>query len=325
MGRLLRLIVGLTLTAIVFWLADPIAVVRAAAAARLSWIAAAVLLVIPDRALMAYRWLVLLQPIDPARRAPLGAVLKIFFVSTFVGTFLPSVGGDAARAYGLSRHGIAAADAAASVLMDRLMGVWSLLLIALPGVALSEAVRRDAGVLTAVAITAAACAAAALVLFSVQAAEVLKRALALLPGGGLRRSAERLLDSVRRYRNHRAVLANVTIGSLAVQAIRVLQSYCIGVALGIPTPLVVYFALIPVILLILLIPVTINGLGTAQLAFVWLFGRVGVPGAEAFALSVLAVSLGIVGNLPGGVIFTFGGARRRDARPSSEAGTPRGL
>jgi hypothetical protein len=70
----------------------------------------------------------------------------------------------------------------------------------------------------------------------------------------------------------------------------------------------VYIALIPVILLVMLVPVTINGIGTSQLAFVWLFGRVGVPSPQAFALSVIAVSLGIVGNLPGGIIYALGGA-----------------
>ena len=45
---------------------------------------------------MAYRWLVLLCIIDPAARPPFVEIMRIFFVSTFVGTFLPaSVGGDA--------------------------------------------------------------------------------------------------------------------------------------------------------------------------------------------------------------------------------------
>ena len=41
------------------------------------------------------------------------------------------------------------------------------------------------------------------------------------------------------------------------------------------------------------------------MAFVWFFGRIGVPQAEAFALSVLFVALGVVGNLPGGLLYAF--------------------
>jgi hypothetical protein len=207
--------------------------------------------------------------------------------------------------------------------MDRVMGVWSLFLIALPGLVLTDVARRDAGILTAMAITAVGCTAAAALLFNRHAASAARTLLAVVPWPRARQAAARLLESVRRYADHRGVLVNVTLSSLAVQAIRVTQSYCIGVALGISVPLSMYFALIPIILIILLVPVTINGLGTAQLAFVWLFGEIGVPGAEAFTLSVLAVSLGIVGNLPGGLIYASGRAERpRDAEGPRAANPP---
>jgi hypothetical protein len=72
----------------------------------------------------------------------------------------------------------------------------------------------------------------------------------------------------------------------------------------------VYFALVPLILFIVLLPVTINGIGTTQAGFVWLFGRAGVDGASAFTLSVLFLAIAIVGNLPGGVLYFWG----KDAR-----------
>ena len=56
----------------------------------------------------------------------------------------------------------------------------------------------------------------------------------------------------------------------------------------------------------MLLPVTMNGLGTGQLAFVWMFRLAGVGAAEAFALSVLFAGLGIVGNLPGALLYAVG-------------------
>src|SRR5512146_808081 len=51
-------------------------------------------------------------------------IRALFFVSTFVGTFLPaSVGGDAVRAFGLARLRVPAAFSVASVFMDRMLGV----------------------------------------------------------------------------------------------------------------------------------------------------------------------------------------------------------
>ena len=97
--------------------------------------------------------------------------------------------------------------------------------------------------------------------------------------------------------------------SVAVQVLRILQAYYLGRGLGIEAPLATYFAFLPLILLVMLLPVTVNGLGTGQAAFVWFFAQVGVPAAPAFALSVLFVALGIVGNLPGGILYALGPRR----------------
>src|SRR5262249_9128998 len=63
-----------------------------AARAGPAWLptAVGVALVRVDPALRASRWLHLLSIIAPAARPPLVEIMRIFFVSTFVGTFLPA-------------------------------------------------------------------------------------------------------------------------------------------------------------------------------------------------------------------------------------------
>src|SRR5712671_6214828 len=97
-GRLLRIILVVAVTAYVLWRARPSAVIAALVHADFRWIALAIALVVLDRALMAYRWIVLLCPIEPDRRPLLRDVLRVFFLSSFAGTFLPaSIGGDVVR------------------------------------------------------------------------------------------------------------------------------------------------------------------------------------------------------------------------------------
>jgi hypothetical protein len=74
--------------------------------------------------------------------------------------------------------------------------------------------------------------------------------------------------ATRAYSRFHGELANVLAGSVGVQILRVIQAYCLGRALGVDASLAVYFAFIPLILLVMLLPVTINGLGTSQVAFV---------------------------------------------------------
>jgi uncharacterized protein (TIRG00374 family) len=269
-------------------------------------VAIACLLVLLDRALMAYRWLKLLSPLDPRHHPPIAAVVRVFFVSTFLGTFLPaSVGGDALRAYGLSREGVGGADALASVLMDRLLGVLSILLVACAGAFLARDVVDIRLLAPGLVVLGAACALALSMIFSSRMADLVAWFIGRLPRG--QRTAHRMALAIRGYAAYRAELVNVLAGSIAVQVLRALQTYYLGLALGLTLPLVIYFAFVPIILLIVLMPVTINGIGTAQAGFIWLFGRVGTSSATAFALSVLFLGIAVVGNLPGGLLYLTGG------------------
>jgi uncharacterized membrane protein YbhN (UPF0104 family) len=115
-----------------------------------------------------------------------------------------------------------------------------------------------------------------------------------------------MIDAVRQYARHHGELAGVLVMSVIVQSLRVLQAYALGRSLGISVPLVLYFAFVPVVVLIMQIPIAPSGIGTSQAAFLLLFGAVGVSSPDAVALSILFVALGVVGNLPGAVLYAAG-------------------
>ncbi len=222
-ARALRILVAVGLTAFLLWQSDPAAILAAGRQANPTFIAIACALVFVDRALMAYRWLTLLSPLDPAHRPRFAVLLRVFLVSTFLGTFLPaSVGGDALRAYGLSRQGVGGADALASVLMDRLLGVMSILLVAAAGSALARGFIDVRIIFPALAFLTAACALALAVVFSPRVAAALGAVIARLPRG--QQPAHRLVAAIQRYAAFRGELANVLVCSVAVQALRVLQT-----------------------------------------------------------------------------------------------------
>ena len=307
-SRLVRLAIAAGLTGYFLWKYDVGQIARVALGASPSWLLCACGLVLIDRSLMAWRWLLLLRPVTSEAPPPLGAVMRVFFISTFVGTALPSVGGDAVRAVSLRRHAVPGASAVASVAMDRALGVVSILLLGLAALAaISAPVPR--GVYLVLLIGGLASLGLAVVIFSDAVAEIAARVVAWLPGAGVRRLAQRLIDAVRAYRHHHGILATVTAASVGVQILRVLQAWCLGRSLGIDLALTVYFVTIPVVLLIMLLPVTVNGFGTGQAAFLWTFGTAGVSRQEALALSILFIALGIVGNLPGALLYLVGGDR----------------
>ena len=305
-SRLIRLVVAVGLTAVVLYRSNPAQIAHAAASADVRWIAAAIALVLIDRTLMALRWIDLLTAVTPGSRPRFPIVLRIFFVSSFVSNFVPSVAADLYRAYALARHDVRLAESTASVLMDRVLGVLSMVVVGLAALPFAREIASDRGLLAGLGMAFLGCAAAGVVVFSERAAGTLVSIAAAVPWRPLQRTAASLTDAVRRYAHHHGAMIRVLLMSIAVQAIRVVQAWCLGRSLDVDLPLALYFALIPAILLVMQLPITVNGIGTTQWAFDALFVPRGAAAAPVFAVSVLFLALGVIGSLPGGVLYALG-------------------
>lgn len=266
-----------------------------------------------DRAVMILRWVLLLR----ASGTPIstGNATRLFLVSSFVGSFLPAgIGADAARAYGLARgtrhpapseargtrheapSPVSGSEALASVAVDRLLGVVSLVLMAGLGLVAwtPDGGRADWRLAAGVALVLAASVAV------FWANDLLRW---VIPHHRHERFFTRRLlrlgDAVGRYRDRRGVLVHVLAWSVVVQVLRITQAYLLGLGLGMAVPYAYFLLFMPLGLLALLLPISISGFGVPQGVIVWLLRPMGVPDSQSFALSTLIVLTGLAGNLPG--------------------------
>ena len=267
----------------------------------------AVLLAV-DRVVMIWRWIVLLRATGQ-RISPKSATW-IYLVSSFVGGFLPAgIGGDVARAYALTQRTSAGGAAIASVAADRLLGLVSIVLVGAIG-ALAWGGREAGGravLLSGAAVCAAVC---ALILWAdVWIAAALP---ASVRGRRLGIRLVRYADALAVYRGHRGAMAIVLMLSIGVQLLRIGQAYVLGRGIGIDVSFAYYLVFMPLGLIALLLPISVSGFGAPQGIIVWLLQPLGVPSAEAFALSTLIVLSGIAANLPGALLYL------RSAREQSE-------
>ena len=302
-GQIIRLLVAVGLTGVVLYYSHPSDILGAAARARWPWLLAALALVLVDRTLMAMRWIDLLVALAPGSRPRLGVVLRVFFTSSFVSNFVPSVASDLYRAYALSRYDVHLAESTASVLMDRALGVLSVVIVAAAALPFAPSVKGLDSMLVTIVLLFALCAVAAVVIFSERAADFVRAAARVVPVRVLHTVTDALTDAVRRYHTHHGELLRVLAWSIVVQVIRVLQAWCLGLSLGLHPAPWTYFVFIPLIVFAMQVPVSINGIGTTQAAFLWAFVPQGAPSAEVVALSWLFWALGIVGTLPGGLLY----------------------
>lgn len=278
---------------------------RATAAIRTPHLVLVLMMVALDRAVMILRWVLLLR----ASGIPIstGDATRLFLVSSFVGSFLPAgIGADAVRAYGLTRYKTQdpgpktpgpktpGSEAVASVAVDRLLGITSLVIMALVGLVSWPTNQAPLTLPLIVGALAAACLAAFW-------ADAWMRWI--IPphrhDGFLTRRALRLTDAVARYRGRRGVLFHVLAWSIVVQVLRITQAYILGLGLGMTVPLTYFLLFMPLALLLLLLPISISGFGLPQGGIVWMLSPFGMPETQSFALSTLIVLTGLAGNLPG--------------------------
>jgi uncharacterized protein (TIRG00374 family) len=265
-----------------------------------------------DRAFMVWRWIILLRARGAAVSAKSAA--WIYLVSSFVGGFLPAgVGADAARAYTLSQRTSRGSEAVASVAVDRLFGLLSIVAMGMVGaIVAGRQIEGTPRLLLPTFAGAVLCASVAMLWAD-------RVVLAILPAAFQRsRIGVRLLrlaDAVGQYRGHRGALAGVALLSLAVQVLRIVQAYLLGAGIGIGVPFWYYLLFMPVGLIALLLPISISGIGAPQGIIVWLLKPAGVPEPEALALSTLIVVSGLVANIPGAWLYL------RSGRPPAPVAT----
>lgn len=290
------------------------------AAARGGLLAAALLLYFGAIVLGCVKWNVLLQA--QGIRIPFRDLLSYSFIGTFFSNFLPAnVGGDVMRGYGLARHIARPAEAAVSVVVDRLVGFIAFMSSAVVA-ALVVVVITGRTDLEGLAVAAGGALATLTLGFAVILSRRL-RALAerlfhwrfltpLAPIYG------RLSEAVGAYRFRYAALATAYFISLGVLLLSNLVNYLLALSLGGGIPLLYIFLFNPLVAFVLLIPISVGGLGVNQGAYVFFYGLAGVPAQRALAVSLLMQMVIYVSSLPGGFLWWRGRAGRPATVPGRE-------
>jgi uncharacterized membrane protein YciS (DUF1049 family) len=116
----------------------------------------------------------------------------------------------------------------------------------------------------------------------------------------------RVSDAFNAYRFRYAGLAlSFGVGLLGIVC-TTLVNWLLSQAMGGLMSLAAILLFNPLIALVLMIPVSIGGLGINQTAFPFFYGLAGVPADHSLAVSLLMQAVIVLGSLPGGVFWLKG-------------------
>jgi uncharacterized protein (TIRG00374 family) len=302
------LVTGLCVAYLV-WKIDFHETIRILADANLLLVVAAVAILVGTTVPMAWRW----QRLLVARGTFDGLrwLSRAYLVSFTAGQILPTaVGGDAVRILETSRrHPGRSGSIAASVVLERVLGAAATLALAAVGFLLALG-HYDVGAylwLELGFVVGTLC--LALVLFSRRARPLLARSAPLLRRVRLDRPVRAVYEGIHVYRGHATLLVGVFGLTIILQALRILAIWLSGEAVGIDLSPRPYFVMGPLLFLVMMLPVTINGLAVRESFFVSFLGGLGVSADAAFAAGFLFFLVTLAAALPGGAILAWEGVR----------------
>lgn len=266
-------------------------------------------LVIAQIIVASLRWYLVLGALKLVK--PVGLVMRIFYGTAFLNTFLPAgVAGDAVRVWLMRDNPGGVISAVNSVLIDRIVTLLALSLIVI-GVQPLVWLKFGSSVMLGPALGLMA-----LMLVSVL---VTIFAIPFIARQSRWRAADRLLSmmvllggDLRRVFFDARALFLVLVAALASNLLIVLAVFVMARGQAINVDLVDCLVAFPVVLLVTALPVSVGGWGTRELSMVYMLGMFAVPAEQATALSINFGLCTALASLPGALMWlTF---RQRAAR-----------
>jgi glycosyltransferase 2 family protein len=269
-------------------------------------------LVLLDRVLMAFRWHILLKA--KGVFIPMAEVLRLYLVTGFLGMFMPSsVAPDFMRAYLAMKFHCAGGIALSSVFWDRFIAFVTLSFVA-SGSCLVLWGSGDSGLVSPSLMG---------IVFGLLAASFLfvvtyKYFLQLFGRVSFLKkfeSAYGLLKSFNvyfiSYMDDTSDLIEVACLSFVNHGVFILTVYFVTLSLNLEISLLRLCLFIPLITFITILPLSVNGIGLQEGAYVYLLSRSGLSVQEAFAVALLVRIVATMGCLPGAILYLSGGFETR--------------
>ena len=317
---LAQAIIGIGAIALVVMKSDAHGLIEALRNTRVAYLPIAVAASFVVMWLMAYRWRAIL-----AARGLYFKTRRLFvyyLIGAFFTSFVPGggVSGDVARLIYVDREAHNKALVLSTLVYERLIGVFTLLLIGLaatlmtraggqtdPMIYASEAILTLAFIVTATLMSG---------YFSSRLARLIRAIGRRIRMVRAAEAAARTLESLSELRRDGALLLRTSIISVLIRIVWSLGCYVVAWAMGLPLGLLTLFAFISLVDLVRLMPISVGGLGVREWAVIVLFATLGITREQALTFSILAFAPVYLNAIVGGILYiSTARVRRADVPP----------
>lgn len=313
---LLQVAVGIGALAIVVMKSDARGLAEALRNTRVVYLPLAVAASFAVTWLMAYRW----EAILAARgfRFSTRKLFGYYLIGIFFTSFVPGggVSGDVARLIYVDRDVRDKALVLSTLVYERLVGVFTLLLIGLAATVMTRASGRTN---STIYVSEAILALAFIAIATLMSGYVSSRLARLIRATGRRtktvkvaEAAARTLESISELRRDWALLFRTSLISVVIRVVWSLGCFVVAWAMRLPIDVLTVFAFISLVDLVRLMPISVGGLGVREWALIALFATIGITREQALAFSLLAFAPLYLNAIVGGVLYVSRARIRRE-------------
>ncbi len=283
------------------------------------WYLLAFLLFQANIIIRAYRWTILLRSLNT--RPPFRHMVYLYYLGFFANNFIPTgFGGDVVKVLNIRQKYGRGANALSSVVMDRLTGLLGTSLIALTALIWNSFSQTDTnlpgslwGIITFITLFIPAA------FFFIRWANPIAWLEKHIPSAQklpLYGKIKELAATVNQY--PLPVLLKALTISLPFTLNLIFIQFAIARALGVHLPFSIFSLFAPLIAIVNLLPISFNGLGTREAVYLLLYAPIGVPVANAIAMSLTYYSLRFGSGLIGGLVYLLKTLLRLAGAPQPE-------
>ncbi len=271
-------------------------------------------IILLNRIIMAYKWNILLHVKNI--KIKFRVILKIYFISTFLGVFLPpTVGGDTVRLFYTSKEKDRATDILASIIIERFIGLLALLCLSIYGT-LSTFLKLypDEYITFNMIFTLLLVPLLVVALFCISFAKFPIKLSKILKGPNnekkwrqkLQQRFVRIHDSYTSYRDAKFTLF-LFFGLTILESLSVIvwNYILIAYAFDLKVDFTYVFAFVPILLALIRLPISLDGFGIHEGSYAFFLGLVGVSSGYAFGIGLTNHFLTLLGIIPGGFLYAF--------------------
>jgi hypothetical protein len=235
-----------------------------------------------------------------------GLAYYVNLIALFFNNVLPSsVGGEMVKAYYLYKNANGKVSAFSAVIVDRLFGIVTMILISMSAVLFWGQAQSSPRILSSIIFLTLFIITFGVLVFNKKIADSLCQVHIPLVPGILLEKIRDIYKAIHDYRGHKRIVLRCVLLTLVGQGSYIIANYLLARSLSIDIPLGFFFFFVPIMLLIGVAP-SVNGIGVREATFLFYLNEFTSP-EKALALSLLSTFFLIFIGIIGGIIYAFKG------------------